>query len=104
MPKLYGAPAYARPPVVGVDPTQRPFDPDDLPLESQRTEFDQQLVAELGVAYGTGNGNHEQVPGAESGHAGQAAGAGNGHDGQASGRSAILRARPFTIRKPGRTS
>jgi hypothetical protein len=37
LPKLYGAPAYARPgPAVAVSP--RPFDPDDLPIEAFRTE------------------------------------------------------------------
>lgn len=35
MPRLYGAPAYTRPPRPGE--VQRPFDPDDLPLESYRT-------------------------------------------------------------------
>ena len=37
LPKLYGAPAYARPaaPVVA---TPKPFDPDDLPLETYLTE------------------------------------------------------------------
>ena len=34
MPKLYGAPAYARPPVAAVNPVDRPFDPDDLPIEA----------------------------------------------------------------------
>jgi hypothetical protein len=36
MPKLYGAPAYARPPAAPVAPVDRPFDPDDLPLEAER--------------------------------------------------------------------
>jgi hypothetical protein len=31
LPKLYGAPAYARPPRV-VPEAERPFDPDDLPI------------------------------------------------------------------------
>ena len=44
MPKLYGAPAYARPPVVAASPVERPFDPDDLPLESERSSEDQELV------------------------------------------------------------
>lgn len=35
LPKLYGAPAYARPPRI-VEPQPRPFDPDDLPLEAFR--------------------------------------------------------------------
>jgi hypothetical protein len=36
LPKLYGAPAYARPPRMAAD-TPRPFDPDDLPIEAVRT-------------------------------------------------------------------
>ena len=34
MPRLYGAPSYSRPPR-HVD-VQRPYDPDELPLESDR--------------------------------------------------------------------
>ena len=46
LPKLYGAPAYARPaaPVVA---TPKPFDPDDLPLETYLTEEERELVTEL---------------------------------------------------------
>ena len=46
LPKLYGAPAYARPsaPVVA---TERPFDPDDLPLETFQTIEEQEIFAEL---------------------------------------------------------
>ena len=47
LPKLYGAPAYARPPVVPVAAVERPFDPDDLPLEAERTSEEQTLVSEL---------------------------------------------------------
>ena len=46
MPRLLGAPAYARPPrVVSADP--RPFDPDDLPLEAFRTEEDRARLAAM---------------------------------------------------------
>lgn len=43
LPKLYGAPAYARPapPVAG---TPRPFDPDDLPLEAIQTPEERRLA------------------------------------------------------------
>jgi hypothetical protein len=34
-PKLYKAPAYARPPAP-VDPSDRPFDPDELPLLAEQ--------------------------------------------------------------------
>lgn len=36
LPKLYGAPAYARPPKPVV-PIERPLDVDDLPLEAERS-------------------------------------------------------------------
>ncbi len=45
LPKLFGAPAYARPPVEPVARTERPFDPDELPLESALTEEERQLLA-----------------------------------------------------------
>ena len=38
LPKLYGAPAYARPKATPVATVDRPFDPDSLPLESQQTD------------------------------------------------------------------
>jgi hypothetical protein len=46
LPKLYGAPAYARP-VAVVDVGERPFDPDDLPIEAAMTEEDRALAASL---------------------------------------------------------
>ena len=46
LPKLYGQPAYARPPrpVAVVD---RPFDPDDLPIEVEQTPEEKNLLATL---------------------------------------------------------
>ena len=44
LPKLYGAPAYARPPRVAAD-TPRPFDPDDLPIEAVRTDEERDLLS-----------------------------------------------------------
>jgi hypothetical protein len=38
LPRLYGAPAYHRPPRPLAAPVARPFDPDDLPIEAVRTE------------------------------------------------------------------
>lgn len=46
LPKLYGAPAYARPPVEPVARSDRPFDPDELPLESALTDEERQLLQE----------------------------------------------------------
>jgi len=46
LPKLYGAPAYARPaPVAAVVP--RPFDPDDLPIEAVMTDEEREIAANL---------------------------------------------------------
>ncbi len=44
LPKLYGAPAYSRPRVVPVQPVERPFDPDELPLAS---ELSPEAIAQL---------------------------------------------------------
>ena len=43
MPKLMGAPAYARPPRL-VEAAPRPLDPDDLPLEAHRTPEEHELA------------------------------------------------------------
>ena len=48
LPKLYGAPAYRRQVPVVVTETERPFDPDDLPLESLR--MDGEPAAETSTA------------------------------------------------------
>jgi hypothetical protein len=61
LPKLYGAPAYARPePIAAVSP--RPFDPDDLPIAAVQTDEERELVASLPAhSYAPGgslNGNH----------------------------------------------
>ena len=46
LPKLVGAPAYARP-VVHVARIERPFDPDDLPLQAVMTD-EERLLLERG--------------------------------------------------------
>jgi hypothetical protein len=53
-PRLYGAPAFARPPS-SITPTERPLDPDDLPLAVEQTPeeravAEQLLAAPYGVA------------------------------------------------------
>jgi hypothetical protein len=56
LPKLYGAPAYARPPIK-VQPTPRPFDPDQLPIQAHQTEDERQYAARLPAhAYGSTEG------------------------------------------------
>ncbi len=46
LPKLYGAPAYARPPAQ-VAHSARPFDPDQLPLQVYQTEEERAIAAHL---------------------------------------------------------
>ncbi len=81
LPKLYGAPAYARPAkIVAVSP--RPFDPDDLPIEAFRTEDEHELASNMPA------------------HMWNVGGAGDGSDGtdgdRAKGRG--LRPRPLRLR------
>lgn len=90
MPKLYGAPAYARPRGAGVETGHRPFDPDDLPLECARTELDNELVAELAVdAYTTGS-MPSPMPMMQAAEP------------AAPGHGASSSKRPFSLRLPGR--
>ena len=49
LPKLYGQPAYARPPRP-VETIQRPFDPDDLPLVAEMSEEELAIAARTLVA------------------------------------------------------
>ena len=52
LPKLYGAPAYARPPAP-IDHTGRPFDPDQLPIQAAQTDQERRMIARLPArAYG----------------------------------------------------
>lgn len=46
LPKLYGAPAYARPTLV-VETAPRPFDPDDLPIAAVQTDEEREIAASL---------------------------------------------------------
>jgi hypothetical protein len=46
LPKLYGQPAYARPPRL-VSDQERPFDPDELPLAVEMTEEERVVVERL---------------------------------------------------------
>jgi hypothetical protein len=46
LPKLYGAPAYARPPKVA-PLAEKPFDPDELPIAADQTEEEREFASEL---------------------------------------------------------
>ena len=68
LPKLYGAPAYARP-ARPRETIERPVDPDDLPLEVARTPEEAELASRIvgsmfaPVLLGqpNGNGRHGQL-------------------------------------------
>jgi hypothetical protein len=68
LPKLYGAPAYARPPRTS-ETIERPVDPDDLPLEVERTPEEHELASRMvGSSFApvllgqaNGNGRHGQI-------------------------------------------
>jgi hypothetical protein len=55
MPKLFGAPAYARPPITPVEPAERPVDPDDLPIEAEQTEDERALIEMIADGSDTGS-------------------------------------------------
>jgi hypothetical protein len=84
LPKLVGAPAYARPtPSVAHSP--RPFDPDDLPIAAYQTDDERHLLEALPArAYAPGGGMVLK--------GGDRSGSGNGH-----GRP-TLQPRPFRLR------
>lgn len=62
-PRLYGAPAYARPPMQ-VTPTELPLDPDDLPIAAYQTPEEREIAEQL---LSTPFGVAERKPVAESG-------------------------------------
>ena len=73
MPKLYGAPAYGRPPGPA-ETVARPFDPDELPIEAQLTDEEREFKSTLparayapgGVALG-GKGSRRRARAQDSG-------------------------------------
>ena len=68
LPKLYGAPAYARP-APPVETASRPLDPDDLPISVFQTDEERAMMESLparayapgGGAYIDGNGRNGQL-------------------------------------------
>ncbi len=82
LPKLYGAPAYARPPVVAVQPVERPFDLDELPLEAELTNEEREIVSQLPARPYHGAAPGEPLAGPRDG-------------------SPMLRARPFRFLRLG---
>ena len=77
LPKLYGAPAYGRPPRPVMEQAERPFDPDELPLESVQTDEERQHALEA-RQYAGGSGSDPAFAQREG--------------------SPLLRGRPFLLR------
>lgn len=94
LPKLYGGPAYARPPKV-VPQSERPFDPDDMPIAAAMTE-DERACAGLLSASGPYRSSGNGADGAAL-VAGGAAGATRGAAGGAAGAT-DPGARRFSLR------
>jgi hypothetical protein len=83
LPKLYGAPAYARPKLV-VAMSRKPFDQDDLPIAADQTDDERDLVATLPArAYAPGGGAYIGV---------------NGRTESMDDGSSVLRSRPLSLR------
>jgi hypothetical protein len=58
LPKLYGAPAYARPAPIAEETAEKPFDPDDLPIEAFQTPEERYLAATVPArSYAPGGGH-----------------------------------------------
>jgi hypothetical protein len=83
LPKLYGAPAYARPPVMPVRPVERPFDPDELPLTSELSPEEQGPADEIVARPYDGAASSGEIPASGEGQS-------------------MLRGRPFRLLGFGR--
>lgn len=109
LPHLYGGPAYSRPPRL-VQELPRPFDPDELPLEADRTEIDQALASGLaGATWSTPTPPPAKPRKARRGRAATQSAVGVAAAGPADGGSpengnghAALQGRPFSLRGLGR--
>lgn len=63
LPKLYGAPAYSRP-SRPVEVTERPLDPDDLPIAAFQTDEEREIAETLGGRpYAPGGGAYVESDG-----------------------------------------
>jgi hypothetical protein len=83
LPKLYGAPAYGRPPRP-VEVLERPLDPDDLPIEAVQTPEERELAAALPArAYAAG---------------GHATGQGAAYPATPTDQMPVLRPKPLSLR------
>ena len=110
LPHLYGGPAYSRPPRPAEE-IPRPFDPDELPLEAERSEEDVAWANQLmGSAWTSASPPATKAKGGRRGRPGKsakAAAAGPATAGSAAGAasapgSIALEGRPFRLRGLGR--
>ena len=70
LPRLYGAPAYARP-QARVATAPRPFDPDDLPIDALKTEDEREFASGLpGRAWAPGGAIVDGRDGGDQAHDG----------------------------------
>jgi hypothetical protein len=83
LPKLYGAPAYGRPPRPVV--ADRPFDPDDLPIEVLQTPEERYLAETLPA--------HSYAPGGSQPHGQRGA-----YPATPNGQAPTLRPKPLSLR------
>lgn len=89
LPKLYGAPAYARPAAAVAEAVPRPFDPDDLPIQALMSDDERKWAASLPArAWAPGGGIADASDGKNHSQHGQ-----NGRDGEPS-----LRPRQLSLR------
>ena len=93
LPKLYGAPAYARP-ALPVDVTPRPFDPDDLPIEAAQTEEDRAIAADLPPRVWAPGGDPSVTMDGHSSTSGNGHASGNGQSATGTG----IRPRSFKLK------
>ena len=109
LPRLFGGPAYSRPPRP-VQEIVRPFDPDELPLEADRTEIDHALASELaGATWSAPPAPPAKSRKARRGRAPTETPVGAAAGGRAKGEAtensnadAGLQGRPFSLRGLGR--
>jgi len=110
MPHLYGGPAYSRP-SRPVEEIVRPFDPDELPLEADRTEIDHALASELaGATWSAPTQPPAKARKARRGRAAVQSAVGVAATGPAQGGGSLengdlhagLEGRPFSLRGLGR--
>jgi hypothetical protein len=105
LPKLYGVPAYGRPPAVPAKPVERPFDPDQLPIEAVQTDRERELARQLAAGVPVMVSRAANVPAAAAPAAAAPSGPGsppNGGSTPLNGRSFRLRAISNRLRDDGR--